>query len=241
MSDTNNDFGKARFGWLLKQRGYEYADEYNLDSKIAVQSKRPDYFVEASNGTKLLVEVESFNKGHELNMGAGFQQIGNYDQILDRVRNSVRHASFQLRDYKHLKIPLVIVLDNWRKRPLMLTSVNMREALFGRITFALPIIDSPSRFLGEPVPYHGRDQLLNEKWRRYISAVALIGRKKAYIYDDDDREKPLRLQIFHNHFASVPLPLATFSDPEDRHEGYDLDGNWKALQDCAAEQELGNR
>jgi hypothetical protein len=239
MNDTDRDFGKTRFGWLLKQRGYVYADEQNLESKITVISKRPDYFVEASNGTRLLVEIESFNKGEELDLEPGFRQIGNYDRILNRVRNSVKRASLQLRDYKSLNIPLLIVLDNWRDRPLMLSSVNMREALFGRITFALPVVDTPSRFLGDPVPYHGRDQVLNEKSKCYISAVALIGRKRAFIYDDSDGEKPLRLQIFHNHFALRPLPIPTFSDAEDVHEGYDIEGNWKTLWSSAVAQNLG--
>jgi len=121
----------------------------------------------------------------------------------------------------------------------MLSSPNIREALFGRITFALPVVDTPSRFLGDPVIYHGRDQVLNEKSKRYISAVALIGRKRAFIYDESDAEKPLRLQIFHNHFATTPLPISTFSDPEDLHEGYDTEGNWKILDSRAVEQNLG--
>jgi len=96
MTEADRDFGKTRFGWLLKQRGYGYADEENLESKITVNSKRPDYFVEASNGARLLVEIESFNKGEELDLEPGFQPIGNYDKILNRVRNSVKSASLSI-------------------------------------------------------------------------------------------------------------------------------------------------
>jgi len=234
--NTMEDFGKTRFGWLLRQRGYAYVDQDNLEARIAVKSKRPDYFVETPDGVKLLVEVESFNKGNELDMEPGFKQIGNYDPLLVRIRTAVKHASKQLRDYKDLGIPLLIVLDNWRNRPLMVGSANMREALFGRITFKLPVIDTGSRFLGDPFAVHGSGQVLNERYKCYISAVAMIGRKKAFISDEGNGEKPFRLQVFHNHFTTSPFPLSAFTDPEDVHEGYDPEGTWTVLKNCPVGQ-----
>jgi hypothetical protein len=235
----DTDFGKLRFGWLLKQRCYQYVDEDHLGERIEVQSTRPDYYVETPDGTEFLVEVESFDKGHELDMRPGFRQVGNYDAVLGRIRTAIKHAAKQLRAYQKLGMPLLIVLDNYRNVPLLVGDSHMSEALFGRVVFAFKVLSTGARFLDEPSSYHGKGQVFNDREKRYISAVALNLRKAKYTYNTTDSEVLMRLRVFHNPFASKPLPLSLFCDEEDTHLGYAGPGVWTHLGRTEAPADQG--
>ena len=52
------DVAEMRFCWLLKQRGYKFWSENELEQKIILKGKRPDFYVETPYGN-LLVEIKS--------------------------------------------------------------------------------------------------------------------------------------------------------------------------------------
>jgi hypothetical protein len=49
IHSKNKNIGEIRFEWLLCQRGFTFVDEANLEKKISVKAKRPDYFALRDN------------------------------------------------------------------------------------------------------------------------------------------------------------------------------------------------
>jgi len=221
------DIGSKRFEWLLKQRKIEYVDENNLEQKISVKATRPDFFA-WSHGIEFLVEVESFDKAGPLHNAADVG-AGDVNDIIKRIRGPVNHAAKQLKPYADLEIPMIIVLDNFKKIGLPIGPLEMIQ-LFGTLEVRERINVTNGRS-GKAHWHHGKGRTLdlNSRRKEYISAIAMNLPKRNYVHEQNlDIEIPMRLCILFNPNAIVPLSRGMFDDVEDEHYGY-LEGSWVNL------------
>ena len=85
------DIAERRFAWLLKQRCYRYWTEDQLEHKIKVKQKRPDFYVETHESDAFLAEVESFVVPASPKSRQAMAR--DVEPILRRMRTAVRHAA----------------------------------------------------------------------------------------------------------------------------------------------------
>jgi hypothetical protein len=224
-SSTSSDLANRRFAWLLEERCYPYWIESELESKIQLRGKRPDFYFEVPNVGPVLAEVESFREPTS-GLSPGFSQF-DPEVHMRRIRTAVQHASRQLEPYRELKIPMLVVLDNWRLVGIPSNVGFLRQALFGNLEFRMLLPKNNETQFEGPFAHHGGGQTLHPERKTYISAVAWNMPKQAYLYTEHAEEKSMRLRVVHNLFASVPLPAAIFDDAEDEHYHYDDVGAWR--------------
>jgi hypothetical protein len=220
--DVVENVAERRFAWLLKQRGYGFWLEDQLEEKIEVRATRPDFYVETPANGSFLVEVESFEKPGPLRgLSRGGARAVNTELVFKRIRTAVQDAAEQLRPYKELGIPMLVVLDNWRMVGIPSNVVDLRNALFGTLEFRFPVnLDTGAGVMDEAHWHHGGGQFFNPKEKLYIGAVAWNLPKIRY---DDDRvkeERPMYLRVVHNPWAQVKFPIGIFNNRDDEHYGY---------------------
>lgn len=212
------DVAETRFGWLLHQRRYAFTPEAELQRKIELRGTRPDFYVETPLGD-LLVEVESFEEEtflRRVELG-GFQSL-NPEPLFRRLRTAVKHAKGQLKPYTPLGMPMLIVLDDWRRVGIPNNTYELCNALFGTIEGRLPLAPIDGDRSYGPRLHHGGGQVLNAQAGLYVSAVAWnIASVRYGDADPMTEERPMYLRIVHNPFASVPLPRAMFDCSDDEH------------------------
>lgn len=222
MRSKNKNIGEIRFEWLLSQRGCSFVDEHNLEKKISVRSKRPDYFAWKDN-ISFLAEIKEFEAAGPLdnNNRCGVVAV---NAILDRLRRPLDEAAKQLKPYKDLKVARIVVFDN-NQRVGVLTSPLEIIQLFGTINRRLNI----NREIGKVEDegwIHGPRQIITRDRKQYISAVAVNLPKASHAYcEQTDIERPMRLRIIHNPYASCLLDKSLFIDPQDEHFEM-VDGEW---------------
>ena len=107
------DTAEKRFSWLLKQRGYQFWTEDQLEQNIVVKGTRPDFYVETPVGN-VLAEVESFVEPGPIERRNFSMGAVDPKEFADRIRGLVKHAAKQLSPYEDLGIPCLVILDNWR-------------------------------------------------------------------------------------------------------------------------------
>lgn len=211
------DIAEQRFSWLLKQRGYNFWTEDQLEQKIKVKGRRQDFFVETPWGN-LLVEVKSINKPGPIERRQSKIDTVDPKEFLGRLKKPVWHAAKQLSSYKDLNIPCLVVLDNWRQIKIPMGFVELIQ-LFGTFEFR-GVFDPNSGSIGQIRLYHGKDRRLTNSQHTYISAVAVNESKVRFVDDEMKSERPMRLKIVHNPFAQCPMPIDIFRDSDDEHYCY---------------------
>ena len=215
------DIAERRCAWLLKQREFTFWRESELEQKIEVRGTRPDFYVETLRQGAFLVEVESFERPGPFQIGSVGGRAVDGDRISKRIRTAVRNATKQLRSYRDLGIPMLIMLDNWRMVGIPSNIIDLRIALFGTPEFRVPIdLCGGREDVKEAYWHHGGGQVFNERESLYISAVAWNLPK--FRFDDDSmtEERPMNLRVVHNPYATVPLPIEVFNSRDDEHYGY---------------------
>lgn len=220
------DRAERRFAWLLKQRGYDFWREDQLEQKIEVLEKQPDFYVETPRRGPFLAEVESFESPGPLSSTSRGGTVVDAQRIFRRIRTAVQNAAAQLRPYRILNIPMLIVLDNWRLVGIPSNIVDLRNALFGTLEFRMPVdLDSGRAIMSEAHWHHGKGQFFNSREKLYISAVAWNLPKIRTVDDPMTEERPMYLRLVHNPYAQVPFPIEIFNDADDEHYGYRA-GRW---------------
>lgn len=222
--DSVMDVAERRFAWLLRQRGYSFWSEDQLEKKITVCQTRPDFYVETPRSGAFLVEVESFVKPGPLARARRGAISLDAEPIFARIRLAVKHATDQLRPYKTLHVPMLVVLDNWRRVGIPSNIVDLRNALFGTLEVRVPVGPAgPERRRARW--HHGKGQRLNDRQGRFISAVAWNLPKRRAVDDPMIEERPMYVRMVHNPYALVPFPIEIFSNGDDEHYGYRA-GRW---------------
>jgi hypothetical protein len=182
-----------RFTWLLNQRAYRFWPEDKLDEVISVRRKKPDFYVRTASGD-LLVEVESFVE--RLSRPAQAMAV-NPEREWRRIQGAVRHGAQQLGDYKDLNLPMMVVVDNWRRVGVPTDVGTLWGALFTA--------------QGQSQP------LLNSKNKRYVSAVAWNLPKARTLDDTMTNERPMYLVVLHNPYADISFCRSFFDSINDKH------------------------
>ena len=222
ISSKKKNIGEIRFEWLLCQRGCSFVDEHNLEKKISVKSKRPDYFAWRNN-ISFLVEIKEFEAAGPLDNKSRCGVVAVND-ILDRLRRPLDEAAKQLKPYIDLKVARIVVFDNNQRIGVPTSPLEIIQ-LFGTIYRRLNINQENGKLEDEGWK-HGPRQIITRDRKQYISAVAVNLPKASHAYCDQvDIERPMRLQIIHNPYASYPLDKSLFIDPEDEHFEM-VDGEW---------------
>jgi hypothetical protein len=224
------DFGALRFSHLLKERGYSFWDEDNLDQKITLKGTRPDFYVEAPC-CHFLVEVESLKK---LGPFDDFPENKNYRRsnmgslnpkiFLNRIKGPVKEAAKQLKPYSDLNLTCLIVLDNYRYLAISMEAEDLFQLLGNFVLRA--DYDSVSGSIVDPfVLYHGGDRQLAEDLHNYVSAVAVnFFNVLSYDKDGSISDNKFNVRVIHNPFAQCPLPKETFLDGQDEQWCYRGEG-----------------
>jgi hypothetical protein len=219
---TLQNLSETRFEWLLTQRSFLFVEENNLEQKIVVKGKRPDYYAWKGE-TAILAEIKEFNDAGPFDSS---QRLGSgqVDDIINRFREPLSTAADQLKPYKELELAGIVVFDNHQRvgfpnRPLELIQ------LFGTIRRRI-IYNKKNGHAEDQGWHHGPRQILTPVRRKYISAIAVNLPKAGNEYiEQSNIERPMRLQIVHNPYAANPLDKKLFDDPEDEH--YELFmGQW---------------
>lgn len=222
---------ERRFAWLLRQRGYLFWTEDRLEEVMAVRGKRPDFYVRTASFGDLIAEVESFEEPTLLDrkaMAGSRSGFINPKPLLGRMKNAIRRAADQLKPYAEDGLPLLVVLDNWRRVGLPLEETDLIQ-VFGDLIFVATFDPVKGRATDRRWE-HGRGRQLGPKYRTYVSAVVVNIPKNPYVPEDPRLERPMRVRILHNPFATISLPRNIFADREDGRE-YErrLDRIWDQL------------
>jgi hypothetical protein len=218
------DIAERRFSWLAQQRGCRLWHETDLEQVMTVRSKRPDFFVR-SPASDFLAEVKSFETVGPLARPDRVFTVA-IEKLLKPFRGAIHEAADQLRPYRELSLPRVVVLDDWRNVGVS-TETEILIQLFGELKFVIPV--SPVQ-ISEPLPAahfaYGGGRSLGDDSRTYISAVLLTETIGADDHTDRMTERPMRARVLHNPFATDPLPLAAFGGANDKHLVHD-NGVWQ--------------
>jgi hypothetical protein len=221
------DLGKERFRWLLAQRGLRFTPEEDLERVTTIERTKPDFLVSPPGFPRFLVEVEGFEKPGPLAKRTARSYCGSGEESLPRLRTAVAHAAQQLKPYRALGIPMLVVLDNARRVGLSLQKSDLWN-LFGSQEIRVPI---DVQIGGQIGPWSmegssGSFHILSPGCNQHVSAVAVNMPRDRFRYDEsEEQERPMRLRIVYNHYADIPFPPALFNDPEDEHIWW-RDGRW---------------
>lgn len=227
--NSSINLGEGRFAWLLRQRGIPFWDEANLEQRIEVKAKRPDFYAEPRDSSPFFAEVKELQKLGPLRRVTPRAWSPDPYQNLKRLRMPVEIASKQLKPYEKLGIAMLVVFDNARKVGVSLGSIDLLQ-LLGMSEIRVLVNVTTGEQVGPQKLHSGSKQVLTPDRRRYISAIAVNLPKQGHQYvEPTERERPMRLRILHNPYASVPLPLGIFNDPEDEHIGVE-NGRWMDLR-----------
>ncbi len=215
------DVAERRFAWLVTQRGCTFVREHELEAAIKVCGPRPDFYVRSPAGP-FIAEVKAFEKAGPLERKGRVFSVGT-EQLLRPISGAIHEARRQLRAYRHLAIPRVIVLDNWRQVGLDLDDVVLLQ-LFGQLHFVVPVSTTggPSGATGLE---YGGGRTLGDDAGTYVSAVLVTVPLQRDARDEFSVERPMRARVVHNPYATVPLPRSIFASPDDEQLEH-VDGAW---------------
>jgi hypothetical protein len=106
----------SRFCHFLEERSCRFWLERELDQVLPVRRTKPDFFVIAENSVSLLVEIESFENERQalvaLRQNSVISGLGHSDSR--RISNAIQHACGQLKPYRDLSHPALVVIDDFR-------------------------------------------------------------------------------------------------------------------------------
>lgn len=122
----------------------------------------------------------------------------------DAFRRAVRHvrlllegASVQLRSYRACNTPLLAVL--YDRRTDVRTPLSLDPAFMAAVLLQCPTADSTG-----PGKRVGRQPIFQATDRQFVSAVSVLSTGP-------------HLDIYHNPFARLPLPIAPFPNAANSH------------------------
>jgi len=208
------NISEIRFEWLLHQRGCSFVDEHNLEKRISVQSKRPDYFAWRDE-ISFLVEVKEFEADGPLD-NANRCGVVAVNDIMERFRRPLEEAAKQLKPYKNLGFASIVVFDNHQRVGVPTSPLEVIQ-LFGTVHRRL-IFNKDTGEAEDQGWFHGPRQIITHDRKQYISAVAINLPKTGHAnVEQADIERPMRLRIVHNPYAIFPLDKSLFFDSEDEH------------------------
>ncbi|MDP9223785.1 MAG: hypothetical protein M3P18_07985 [Actinomycetota bacterium] len=207
-----DDVAERRFSWLLTQRGCTYVREGELEQVLAVRGPRPDFYVRSAAGP-FLAEVKAFTQAGPIDRRSNRVFSIGVEEMMKPISSAVDEARRQLRAYRDLGIPEVVVLDNWRQVGVDLDDVMLMQ-LFGEIAFVVPVAKDGGP-PGQTSLAYGGGRTLGDDAGTYVSAVIVTTSLERALRDNFVSEQPMRARVLHNPHATVPLPQSIFGTPDD--------------------------
>lgn len=196
------NLGEQRFAWLLGQRDIPFCHETNLEECIEVRETKPDFCARPHDFPPFLTEIKEMQKPGFLRRII-YPLAIDIEQNLKRLRRPIKGAAAQLKPYESLCIPMLVILDNARRVGLAIKSIDLIQLV---------------------------GDVLTPDYNLHITAICVNLPKEGHQGDEPaERERPMRLLVLHNPYATVHLPLQIFSDAEDEHVGR-KDDRWINLR-----------
>jgi hypothetical protein len=193
---------EKRFEEYCRLRNYRFT---RIELPVTA-GRRPDYRLHLCAGD-VLCEIKQIEAGPwEENIEKLLKQHGKAEAsrtIGTRARGLIMDAAPQLRNFKSEKIPaLIFAMDlTWHDH---LSEVDLDAAMFGQPLMKF-FLDENSEADPRSAFGHGKGRQMTEDSRLYISAVCVLDRRE------------LRLNIYHNPFATQQLYPWYFPHSDDRH------------------------
>jgi hypothetical protein len=169
--------------------------------------KTPDYEIELG-GVKIITEIKELTVNEEekqvlKDLDEKHSATWGKGKIGDRIRNKIEAGKRQLERVASSKYPGVLVL--YDTRPMPFTGIHPYEievAMYGWETIDVHVSENYE----DPVKFgahrFGKGKKLRPDSHTYISALAVLREKHP--------ENELHLDIYHNVFADIPLPIESF-------------------------------
>ena len=158
-----------------------------LERVIEVRGPRPDFYVQSPAGP-FLAEVKAFSElgPIERRVGPVFSVV--VEELLRTISSAFDEARQQLRPYRDLGIPAVVVLDNWRQ-----VGVDLGDAIliqiFGQIQFVVPVAPAGGRDLQNGWVYVRESK--TEAGRRKIPLTPRVRTElRMYLLDERPHQEP---------------------------------------------------
>ena len=169
--------------------------------------KTPDYDIEV-NGIRIIAEIKQIDPSKEdRSLIRELRENGcmNYSRTPgDRVRNKIKSASIQLSKLSKDRYPSMVVLYN--NLPLALGNpidpYNIRVGMYGLDTIVLSVPNDPPIQPSVIDRRFGPKRKMTETHNTSISAVAVLSKAN---------NKKLWLDVYHNIYASMPIPAGLIS------------------------------
>ena len=188
-------------------------ERYCAESKIEFRrieegtQKNPDYELTLGE-VKVIAEVKQFDRNEEEKASDELLKSRGYGEVQsvtpgDRVRKKIKDALPQIRRKTKGKHPGVLVLFDRGLVAGHIDPYNIRVAMYGleNVNFAIPCDPRQGpRFTGTS---YGPKRKMTETDNTSISAIASL-----YAVDSHD----LRLDIYHNIYAVVPLDMKNVAE-----------------------------
>jgi hypothetical protein len=167
---------------------------------------RPDYAVALATGETCICEVKEFAAGTDSLAPERADSEGGWSMSarVKPIRSKLRDAAPQLRAVRHLGLPLVVVLANPHRAPMILDDLEVVSAMRGDAMIVMPGSGPPVATLTA-----GRNGKLTSS-HLYISAVAIL---QPGWTDADD---PSITAFVTNSPEAEAIPEAMFRGPRDR-------------------------
>ena len=174
-------------------------------SRIATgEGKTPDYEI-ILEGQRTVVEIKEIRlNADELKAKREMDEIGHAswgtDKFGARIRYKIDGSKRQLETMTAGQHPGILVLYDARPQPFCgISPTEIAVAMYG----ALTVVFQQPKEMGKPLVFDrekfGEGKKLRRNTHNYISALAVL--------QEQGPENSLHLYIYHNIYASRPLPL----------------------------------
>jgi len=207
--------GDLMFEAYLRDRGIDVPDhEPDLGAV-----KKPDYLLKCA-GASCICEVKEFAPSTD-SLPTDGQAGGSWSMqtVLKPIRSQIREAARQLKPYADSGLPLVIVLTNPHRAPVIHGSQEIIWAMYGDPVVRVPAGSGTSSATDGAIFTVDRNGKLRGD-HAYVSAVAVVRQNSLAV----DNTADLSVEVFTTLSPSaVPLPGAFFCSPNDRRHDHDAD------------------
>lgn len=219
---STDESSNRRCTWLLNQRGFRYWREARIGQAIPLQGTNPDFLVETPVPVRFFLELKSFEQDTLLDrIDPSVRTFsGGIMSLQKRANRLVRDAAERLLPYADSGLPMIIVLDNYRKKGISLDHHTL-GGMFGELQVQIRINPTSGENLGEGwVRSDDGSPLAGGRNRHVSAAAALIAGERFDTFDQTDDfsiERKMKVRVLYNPDAAVPLPRDVFRDPDDEH------------------------
>ena len=156
---------EVAFAEYLDERGYDFEFEPPLGRH------RPDFLVHPKLGPDALIEVEEFSGETTIFTSPTFDDA----HALKPIRNKIRDAARQLKEFEETGRPLVVALANPHGAQIILNPWSILAAMKGDLAYTFPVSRTTGGQAGPGSYVLSRNGKLTND-HAYISAVLLIHR-----------------------------------------------------------------